>query len=466
MGRMEKSSHEEMESKDQLSDPDEKQGSEETKPWRPLTENEPVNHDLSETMPVQTAVHEEAQPGEPIAEAPPALIGNTHHVPPSEKGYEETSAIAVSSETDPTLQSATQPTLISAKPDQLSKGQPTPTAKAGGIQGPPKAPARKIKQSGRRGLPWFFFPLLGAAILLFVLMLSAFGGYEAGIGQRKQAERTQVAQAAAEQFQLGLQDMGQGAYARARQRFEYVIQLDPGYPGASEKLAEVLLELNTTATPTLLPTASLTPTADMRDAEQMFGKAQQALAASDWTTAIDEMLALRKADPGFRTVEIDGMLFLALRNRGRDQILKESDLESGIYDLTLASKFGPLDAEAQGLLSWSSLYITGASFWGIDWEQAVNYFSQVAPQLPNLMDGSKMTATERLRIALFEYGNTLAARGQYCKAVKAYQDSLAIAPDASVQQAGELAAKGCSGEEQAPAGTQKPGKNKKSTPIP
>ena len=142
--------------------------------------------------------------------------------------------------------------------------------------------------------------------------------------------------------------MGQGAYARARQRFEYVIQLDPGYPEASEKLAEVLLELSTTATPTLLPTASSTPTADMRDAQQFFDKAQQALAASDWSTAIDEMLALRKVDPAFRTVDIDGMLFLALRNRGRDQILKESDLESGIYDLTLASQIWTAGRRSSG----------------------------------------------------------------------------------------------------------------------
>jgi tetratricopeptide (TPR) repeat protein len=260
--------------------------------------------------------------------------------------------------------------------------------------------------------------------------------------------------------------MEQGMYARARQRFEYVIQLDPNYPGVTEKLAEVLLELNTTATPTLLPSATLTPTPDTRDSQQRFDQAQQGLAANDWTATIDSLLALRKLDPSFRAVEIDGMLFLALRNRGRDKILKESDLEGGIYDLTLASQFGPLDSEAQGLLSWSSLYITGASFWGIDWDQAVSYFSQVAPNLPNLMDGSKMTATERLRQALFEQGNVLAGRGQYCAAVRAYQQSYEISPDPKVQQAGELAAKGCSGDGEQPQGTPKPGKKPKATQNP
>ncbi len=466
MGRMENLNHEEDRPKDQQADPNENQSIEETRPWRPLSESEKANIESGETVPAQIVTQIE-----PLAAPQPAGLSQAAEEaeevePDLEKGYEDTTAIPVTTETGVMEFSATQPTQVSPNTAGASGTGSRTLTKARAVQGPPKTPAKKVKRSARKGLPWFFFPILGAAILLFVLLFSAFGGYEAGIGQRKQAERTGVAFAAAEQFQLGLQDMGQGAYAHARQRFEYVIQLDPGYPGASEKLAEVLLELSTTATPTLLPTASLTPTADVRDAQQLFDKAQQALAANDWSTAIDEMLALRKVDPAFRTIDIDGMLFLALRNRGRDQILKESDLESGIYDLTLASKFGPLDAEAQGLLNWSSIYITGASFWGIDWEQAVNYFSQVAPQLPNLMDGSKMTATERLRLALFEYGNTLAAAGQYCKAVKAYKDSLAIAPDASVQQAGELADKGCSEGEQAPAGTQKPGKNKKSTPVP
>lgn len=331
---------------------------------------------------------------------------------------------------------------------------------------PPPAPRRSGARPGsRKGLPWFFFPILGLAILIGILLLSGFGGYAAGIGTRKNAEKTQVSQVLQEQYQLALQDVQDGQYNRARQRFEYIIQLDPNYPGVTDKLAEVLLEISTTATPTLLPSPTISPTSDSRDKQQQFDQAQKDLAASDWTTALDDLLKLRKADPAFRTVEIDGMLFLALRNSGRDKILKNADLEGGIYDLTLAEKFGPLDSEAQGLLSWSSLYITGASFWDIDWEQVVNYFSQVAPQLPNLRDGSGMTANERLRLGLFEYGNVLTNKGQYCKAVKAYQDSLAIAPDAKVQAAGELAAKGCSNGDQAVT-TPKPGKKPKPTQQP
>ncbi len=398
--------------------------------------------------------------------------------PASESGYATTAPVTVKAsatnpppESEPADASGLEATMpVTLKSPAAPSPQPAPPAPP--TDQPPSTPppaSRPVaaKRGGRKRLPWFFFPILGLVILFGVLLLSGFGGYLSGIGKRKNAEKTQVAQVLQEQYQLALQDIQNNQYSRARQRFEYIIGLDPSYPGVTDKLAEVLLEISTTATPTLLPSPTVSPTTDVRDKQQQFDQAQKDMAASDWTAAIDDLLKLRKADAAFRTVEIDGMLFLALRNQGRDKILKNADLEGGIYDLTLAEKFGPLDSEAQGLLNWSSLYITGASFWDIDWEQVVNYFSQVAPQLPNLTDGSGMTANERLRLGLFEYGNVLANKGQYCKAVKAYQDSLAIAPDPKVQSAGQLAAKGCSGADQPQTSTTpKPGKKPKATPVP
>ncbi len=427
----------------------------------PETEN---NQNLEQTQAQPTARQAQSETAQPelasesgyATTAPFTIKAAASNPPPAEPAPEPVAEGALDS---------TMPVTLKASPAQPVEPADQPPAI-------PPPPARRAgvkpggRQAGKRpGLPWFFFPILGLAILFAILLLSGFGGYASGIGERKSAEKTQVSQVLQEQYGLALQDIQDGQYNRARQRFEYIIQLDPNYPGVTDKLAEVLLEISTTATPTLLPPATVVPTADSRDKQQQFDQAQKDLAASDWTAALDDMLKLRKADPAFRTVEIDGMLFLALRNSGRDKILKSADLEGGIYDLSLAEKFGPLDSEAQGLLSWSSLYITGASFWDIDWEQVVNYFSQVAPQLPNLRDGSGMTANERLRLGLFEYGNVLSNKGQYCKAVKAYQDSLAIAPDAKVQAAGQLAAKGCSQGDQ-PVTTPKPGKKPKPTQQP
>ena len=103
----------------------------------------------------------------------------------------------------------------------------------------------EIEKKPRR-YGWVVITILGVLILVGIASLSAFGGYRSGINMRKAAESTQIVQAVKEQYTLGLQDMQQGQYDRSRQRFEYVIRLDPDYPGATEKLAEVLLELNTT----------------------------------------------------------------------------------------------------------------------------------------------------------------------------------------------------------------------------
>ncbi len=304
-----------------------------------------------------------------------------------------------------------------------------------------KRPVTKKRRS------WVFYSLLGLLALLLVALVSGFGGYTSGIQMRRSAESTQVSQAVAEQFQLGVQEIEQGEYFRARQRFEYVIRMDPNYPGAVEKLADVLLELNTTATPTLVPEPTLTPTPDMRGVQELLDQSQQYILDSDWDNAIATLLTLRKTDAAFETVHVDGLLYLALRNRGRDKIINQSDLEGGIYDLTLASRFGLLDTEATGLLNWSTLYITGASFWEIDWGQAAYYFSQVAPHAPNLRDGSGLTASQRYKTSLYNYAKLLAQSKRWCDAASQLEIALSIASDAEIQQAYNEVAQKCANQQ-------------------
>jgi tetratricopeptide (TPR) repeat protein len=419
----------------------------------PAAEPEGAQEELAQTQAIPAAVDELPgglentlpPPPEPEMEAAATPAGLENTLPPPPESQVAEAPVAAQLEAAPLLTTAAPATP--RPPKKNGKKKPRPFYR-------------------RKDLRWLIIPLLGLVGLFAIALISAFGGYSSGIGLRRAAESTQVAHSADQQFQLGLQDMDQGAYYRARQRFEYVIQLVPNYPGATEKLAEALLYLNATATPTLAPTPTITPTPDTRATEELFNKAQQAILNSEWDQAVEALLALRANDPAYHPVDIDGMLFLALRNRGRDRILKENNLEAGIYDLTLASNFGPLDSEAEGLQSWTQLYITGASFWGIDWAQAVEYFQQVAPQMPNLMDGSKMTATERLRQALFEYGNTLAQQGQFCKAMALYEQSYAIAPSDEVQIAYDQAAKGCDGGGAAQETPTGGGKKNKGTPAP
>ncbi|MFM8321970.1 MAG: hypothetical protein ACKOC5_13735 [Chloroflexota bacterium] len=456
---------------------------EEQKPGENGNNDAPIN-DLEDTRPRRVS-SAPAQPAETPAEAAPvadALIAaqeaapdetpasagqSLEHtqatpLPPAGVGFEETLPPPPEAPVDEPVEfTQATPALEGAASRRPAPGKAAGkkpgTARPGG-----KKPANGKPGARRAGPPrrmtWILAPLLGLGILLLLALASAGGGYVSGIGMRREAEKTSVASSAMEQFQLGLQDMADQQFDRARQRFEYVIQINPSFPGATEKLAEVLLYLNATATPTLQATPTLTPTPDTRANEELFSQAENAIASSDWDAALDALLALRAKDVNYRVVDVDGMMFLTLRNRGWKRITA-ADLEAGIYDLTLAENFAPLDSEAKGLVTWTQMYITGASFWGIDWAQAVQYFSQVAPQMPNLMDASGMTASERYRRALFEYGNSLAAGGQACQAVEQYQLALSMGPDAEIEAALNNAAGACQDGGQ-PEATQKPKKTK------
>jgi tetratricopeptide (TPR) repeat protein len=316
-----------------------------------------------------------------------------------------------------------------------------------------------------RSLSWPLLIIISLSALLLIAATSAVSGYFSGINERTNFEVTQVAMQVEEQYQLGLEDMQAKRYELARQRFEYVIKLDPNYPGVTEQLAMVLLEINTTATPTLVPTPTLTPTPDMRGAGELYSQSQLLLADGKWTEAIDTLLKLRKDEPDYQTIKVDSMLYVALRNRGVDRILREGDLEGGTYDLALAEKFGPLDVEASNMRTWADLYKTGASFWGLDWGQSAYYFGQIIIVAPNLRDNTNMTAAERFRIATIKYGDFLAANKEWCLAQEQYEAAFSLGSDPSVEPTADWVTKRCTNSKNDNQNNQPPPPPPESTPT-
>ncbi len=318
---------------------------------------------------------------------------------------------------------------------------------------------------------WWLWGLVAVIILIGIAGFSAYSGYRSGLELRVDTETTAVAAQAEEQFELGLRDLDAGLYEIARQRFEYVIRLDPNFPGVTDRLAEVLLAINITATPTPAPTPTLTPTLDLRGAEDLFFQAERLLSEEDWTTALETLDSLRKNHPGYRAVDVDGMYFVVLRNRGIAKISLDGNLEGGMYDLARAELFGPLDRDAEAWRSWARLYVLGASYWDVNWAQAIAYFSEVALVAPNLRDTANWTATERLRIALIRYGDQFALAGEWCTAQEQYEAALQIAPDPILEPTAEAAEDECSSpeEEAQPkdaTNTPQPPAEPTNTPIP
>ena len=302
-----------------------------------------------------------------------------------------------------------------------------------------------VKPSKRRKGGFWLWVVLFFSLLGFSVIAGALAGYKSGSQAQKAAGVELAKISLQEQYDLGVQDLAAGRYEVARQRFEYIVAHDPSFPGITEKLAEAMTVLYATATPTPpAATGTPTPTRDLRPVEDLFKQALDLFAGQKWTEAIDTLVALRKSDPAFQVARVDGLLFISLRQRGVDKIWKEGNLEGGSYDLALAERFGPLDAQAVSSRELARLYMIGSSFWEVYPEQAVNYFSQVAASAPGLQDASGWTASERYRESLIQYGNQLAAKQDWCNAQRQYEIALSLRPDANLEATTRDVATKCS----------------------
>lgn len=267
-------------------------------------------------------------------------------------------------------------------------------------------PTPEARRSLWRRARWFLLLIPIAALL------AAAGGYQAGVQQREVARRQALAELASAQFNLGLQDLEVGHYDLARQRFEYVIRLDPTYPGAYDRLVDVLVVIGSPVS-TLVPVAS--PTPNLAPVEELFSQAQAAFAAEDWTTVIDTLLAMRAKDAAYRSVDADGMMFAALRNRGLYLIRYEWQLEPGLYDLSRAERFGPLDNEAEEWRNSARFYLLANSYLGLDWGMATDLFFQVCVPAAN------WDSCDKLAVAAQHYSEQLHAIGDPCELVRTYE---------------------------------------------
>ena len=278
-------------------------------------------------------------------------------------------------------------------------------------------------------LPW----IIGGIFLILLLGAAGAGlGYQKALAQRQSIQSTQAADYLADQFQLALKDFYVGNLAFSRQRLEAIIQINPSYPGAADLLAKVSLAMSITDTPTVEPTPTLTPTPDNRGVEELFQQAKASILQKDWQTALNALDNLRKADRTYKTVEVDGLYYVILRNQGVELITKGS-LEMGLYDLSLVERFGYLDGQAEGLRSVSEVYLIGASFWEVDWAQAIQYFDQIYQAYPSLHDASGMTAEQRWRIATLKYADQIADSGDACKAQTLYENVIAMGKNPEVE---------------------------------
>lgn len=319
-------------------------------------------------------------------------------------------------------------------------------------------PKNSKKKFFEKRSSWIF---LGLLIALMIILVGAGLGIPKGINDRIKLADTQAEPKIQSQLDSAKLDYQEERYQIALERLDWILEEMSAYL-SEEQLAEVgdlysrtLLELTTYGTPTPQPTPTptvpvYTPTPDLRGEEELFNLAQSQIADELWDEAIQTMESLRQKNLNFRTIDVDGMMYIALRNRGVDKILVEGSLEPGLYDLALAERFAPLDSQAEGFRTWTRFYLTGASYWGVDWAQAVYYFEQVYPALPNLRDGTNITAKERFRIAAMEYAKQLLSIEDYCQAQQYFDKALQIGDDPQIQPTAQWVGEQCWEQTNAP----------------
>jgi tetratricopeptide (TPR) repeat protein len=273
-----------------------------------------------------------------------------------------------------------------------------------------------------------------AGILAVVIAGAAYGGYRAGLGERDRQLRATRAAELKQQYVLGVADLAAGRPSLAAERFEYILNLEPDYPGAAEKLAEARAALSSTATPPPSPT----PLPASLDPVEIFALAQQAYTSQDWEGVISLLARLHALDPDYKAVEADGMLFVALRNRGAARIAAGDEMEAGIADLNQAEKFGPLDTEAVNYRAWARLYLNAQSFWGLNWELAIENLRLLYALAPNFHD-----TAQKYYQATLNYAAQLAASGDVCAAAEQYALAQTLFVDQNAADAQATAQAAC-----------------------
>lgn len=273
--------------------------------------------------------------------------------------------------------------------------------------------------------------LYGFLILIVLVILGSLSGYWKGINDRVNYQEVLISTEASDQLVRAMMDMDFGNYSQAVTRLEYIISIDPSFPGATDLLAESLRILdNPTPTPTTTPTPTITPTPtqDLSSVEGLFQHALTLSQAEDWDNLLTVLDQLRYENINYNTGDVNTLYFNALRNRGVNKILVEGHLEAGIFDLNNAENFFPLDIQATNFRQWAEWYLTGASFWGVDWYQVIAYFEYIVPHAPNLMDSSYFFAKDRLATAEVVYPTEAVQRAYdfyeedlYCEADGIFQ---------------------------------------------
>jgi tetratricopeptide (TPR) repeat protein len=279
----------------------------------------------------------------------------------------------------------------------------------------------------RRGLSVTTLLILAFACGFLGLVVAAgLGGVYAGL-----QDRTADQQAQADKFyQEGLANRTAGKLQLAKADFEYVLKINPAYPGAAEQLQQIADLL--TVKPT--PTASAV---QVNVTEQLYQAGVEAYDQKKWRRAIEIFSQVRALDQAYERDQITQMIYQAALTYGQ-QLLTEDRLEEAIAYLDQAAYLKPLPAETEAEAQYARMYITARDYWNVNWEKAIESFGELYQIGPGYRD-----TFARYVEAYIQYGAERTRAGDPCTAQTQYEEALKLRPTAELQTKADAAKEAC-----------------------
>jgi hypothetical protein len=100
-----------------------------------------------------------------------------------------------------------------------------------------------------------------------------------------------------------------------------------------------------------------------------------------WQAVVDNVIAIQPDQLRLSDRRCSRLLLHRAAKSWHTEI-QAGELEQGLFDLSSAEQIGPLDGEAEGVRSWATLYLSGASFWDVNLQRAIDIFQQIKEAYP------------------------------------------------------------------------------------
>ncbi len=319
------------------------------------------------------------------------------------------------------------------------------------------------------------FPLwarwISGAITFFaaaMLILAIVLGVRAGQQQLELKRRQQISVI----MQQALEFHNEGRIEAARIAYEELLILDPNNVAAVDGLNQLRIAQNSpaqvapsgqqqlpssTASPASAPTAAPVPataalptqtatsvTSATTGAAEL-ADAQQAFNAGRWTEAVDQLLALRAANPAYEQAEVSDLLFDAYVNLATEKDNQNKLQEAlALFDAALALHPNAADIRSERTLV--DHYIDAITYAEADWEAAIAALNAIYVQEPDYRD-----VKVRLQEALRAQSAILADTKEWCQSAALLDQFIAIGITAGVVAQRDLYQKSCDTGESAAA---------------